>query len=154
MTYMVAKSKKTSTTKLTFSIWVNVPKEAVEAQAKEVSKSTKDGKDGTLDRHSATDAVHKRIPILEFGSSIEPRVGIRIGMGPLTWEGWLGACWWTANLDAPSVFIGGLSQYWIGKDLTRGPYGASKPKTSSGSAGAATFVKDQWSCFFISGMSQ
>ncbi len=107
----VAPVKVADASKITLSTWVYISKEAVAAQAKVVAAKT-------LDPHFASDSVRSRIPIMEFGNSIEPLVGIRIGMS-MTWEGYLGFFWWYGFLDAP-YFPDYTAGYMIGgKGRTR-----------------------------------
>jgi hypothetical protein len=89
--------------KITISTWVYVSSKAVSAQQADAAK---------LDERWASRSVRSNFPLLEFGNSIEPRVGFHIGMN-MTWEGYLGFFWWIGGLDAPS-FPDYIVGYWIG----------------------------------------
>jgi hypothetical protein len=78
--------------KITISTWVYIPKTSVDQAAKDAK---------TLDHHAADENTQRGIPIMEFGGSVEPRVGVHIGMG-MTWEGFLGIGIWNAVIGAPT----------------------------------------------------
>lgn len=137
MTYMYKPAGRDSCDKLTFSIWFYVSSDALDAQAEWASTPQAEG---GPDKHPGGGVQHRRIPIMEFGSSIEPRVGVHIGM-ELIWEGFLGACWWNGYLDAPDPFFGSPAVLWMsGIGLEKGNYGADTP---------TSVVRDQWAPFGI-----
>jgi hypothetical protein len=93
--------------KLTISTWVRITRDAANAQ-RQASLATRD-----TDAGRAGGAMLGRIPLIQFGNSIEPRTGLGIGMN-ITWEGYLGFAYWLSSVGVPawpdwliSVWIGG-----------------------------------------------
>lgn len=129
MTYMYMKSPVPNASKITISTWVYISQKSIDAQKVAVQ---------TIDKHAGTDK-HTRIPIMEFGSSVEPRVGLHMGF-EMDFNGYLGACWWSALLDVPDqVFLGGQAQFWVsGIGITQGAAGVST---------ATKPILGQWSPF-------
>lgn len=107
MTRLYKASTRSDASKITISTWVYISSDAIKAQEDE-AKKLKDTPAGNAGGETAL----KRIPIMQFGSSIEPRVGIHVSMG-MVWEGFLGFAYWLGGIGAPS-FPDYICDYWIG----------------------------------------
>lgn len=112
MTRQYIPAAKGDISKLTISTWVYIPKESVDAQVKLVDEEAAKKDSPILDPRFASTSVRKRIPILEFGKSVEPRVGIHIAMS-IYWEGYLGWFWWGCGASVP-YFPDYTAEFWIG----------------------------------------
>ena len=109
---------------MTISTWVYIPSESITDQNKRADE---------IDPHVAPKNVRQRIPIMQFGQSAQPRVGVHMSMG-LIWEGYLGQFWWNGFLYMPS-YPDYLGNFYIGgKDLSRDgwfPFGPGCKATPS-----------------------
>jgi hypothetical protein len=90
--------------KITISTWVYLSKAATEEQLAAAQALSDD--------ELRAGGAFLGIPIMEFGNSIEPRVGIGIGMG-MVYEGYLGFAYWAASTGIPSP-PDHIAILWIG----------------------------------------
>lgn len=103
MTRIVNDNGPTETSQITISTWVYLSSKSVKTQ---------NTANANISAPAAGPGVLNRIPVIEFGQSVEPRVGIGIGF-TLTYEHFLGQGYWSTVIGAPS-WPDYFGTFWIG----------------------------------------